>query len=130
MERRSLVPDDEPIRPADASSSAQQQPGAVLATDNHDVIREWAAQHDAEPATGEATTSGPGTVNVQDGGAGIRFNFPGVARFRPITWEEWFENFERHDLLFVYEREVPGEPPRARYRLVPREKLRDQQVSL
>ena len=123
MERRSLVPDDEPIRPVDDSSSAEQQSGAVLATDNHDVIREWAAEHDAEPATGEATASGPSTVNVQDGGSGIRFNFPGVARFRPITWEEWFGNFRRHDLLFVYEREVPGEPPRARYRLVPREKL-------
>jgi hypothetical protein len=44
---------------------------------------------------------------VNDGGAGIRFNFPGVQRFRPITWDEWFENFDAHDLCFVYEEEVP-----------------------
>jgi Protein of unknown function (DUF2934) len=29
-----------------------------------------------------------------DGGVGVRFNFPGAARFRPITWDEWFEHFE------------------------------------
>jgi len=66
---------------------------------------------------------GPATVDVQDGGAGIRFNLPAAARYRPITWEEWFENFQRHDLLFVYEAAVEGRPPSARYRLVPREKL-------
>jgi antitoxin HicB len=29
--------------------------------------------------------------------------FPGLGRFRPITWEEWFENFFRHELVFVFE---------------------------
>jgi hypothetical protein len=43
------------------------------------------------------------TIDVNDGGAGIRFNFPGFGRFRPISWEEWFENFFRHDLVFVFE---------------------------
>jgi hypothetical protein len=38
-------------------------------------------------------------------GAGIRFNFPGFAPFRPILWDEWFENFDRNDLLFVFEEE-------------------------
>ena len=49
---------------------------------------------------------GPATVEVNDGGAGIRFNFPSAARFRPITWEEWFENFDANGLTFVYEEEV------------------------
>ena len=55
--------------------------GRSLATRDHDVIRAWAARHSAEPATGEATQSGPATVNVNDGGVGIRFNFPGPADF-------------------------------------------------
>jgi hypothetical protein len=59
--------------------------------------------HQAEPATGEATASGPAGLTVNDMGVGIRFNFPGFGRFRPITWDEWFDNFDRHDLLFVYE---------------------------
>jgi DUF2934 family protein len=66
----------------------------------------WADRHHAEPATGELTPSGPATVDVRDGGAGIRLNFPGTGRFRPITWDEWFEHFERHHLMFVYEEEI------------------------
>jgi hypothetical protein len=78
----------------------------VLSTRDHDVIRGWAVRHGAEPATGEATSSGPATVTVNDGGAGVRFNFPSAARFRPISWEEWFANFDDHVLTFVYEEEV------------------------
>jgi len=78
----------------------------ALMTRDHGVIQQWAGRHKAEPATGEATATGPATVTVNDGGAGIRFNFPSAARFRPISWEEWFENFDRHGLTFVYEEEV------------------------
>jgi len=78
----------------------------ALMTRDHDVIKQWAERHSAQPATGEATATGPATVQVNDGGAGIRFNFPSAARFRAITWDEWFENFDRHGLTFVYEEEV------------------------
>ena len=78
----------------------------ALITTDHGLIRRWAARHSAEPATGEATASGPSTITLNDGGAGIRFNFPGAARFRPITWDEWFQNFERHDLAFAFDEEV------------------------
>jgi hypothetical protein len=78
----------------------------ALATRDHEQIRRWSARHRADPATGELTRSGPATVHVRDGGAGIRFNFPGTGRFRPITWDEWFEHFERHHMMFVYEEEV------------------------
>ena len=77
-----------------------------LATRDHHIIQSWAARHHAEPATGLATASGPATVNVNDGGASIRFNFPGVARFRPISWAEWLEQFDRDNLIFLYEEEV------------------------
>jgi hypothetical protein len=81
-------------------------PGAkVVATRDHDAIRGWARRHRADPATGESTSSGPATVTVNDGGAGIRFNFPAAARYRPISWEEWFEHFDAHGLTFVYEEE-------------------------
>jgi hypothetical protein len=123
MTRRSLLPDDEPVRSADAASEEALDPGTVVATDDQALIRRWASHHGAEPATGEATPSGPATLNVQDGDAGIRFNFPGAALFRPISWDEWLDNFRRYDLLFVYEREAPGQTPSARYRLVSRRKL-------
>ena len=92
-------------------SSAKERTGGsklrAVATKDHDVIRQWADRHSAEPATGESTASGSATVHVVDGGAGIRFNFPGFSRFRTITWTEWFDNFDRHQLTFVYEEDVP-----------------------
>jgi hypothetical protein len=89
----------------------------TFATRDHDVIKQWAARRAAEPATGESTGTGPATVDVNDGGAGIRFNFPGAARFRQIAWSEWFDNFDRHELMFVFD-EVEGHPPSHRFRLV------------
>jgi len=127
MERPSLLPDDDPLRRVERDDP-QWTSEDVVTTDDPEVIRRWAARHDAEPATGEATSSGPASVNVQDGGAGIRFNVPAAAPYRPITWDEWFQNFTQHDLLFVFETDVPGQPPRRRYRLVPRHKLERQQL--
>jgi hypothetical protein len=96
----------------------QQAAGEVVATRDHEVIRQWAARRQAEPATGEATASGPATVDVNDGGAGIRFNFPGVGLFRPISWDEWFSIFDRNAHAFVYENDPAGAPPGYRYRIV------------
>jgi hypothetical protein len=84
------------------SAAALSAAPRAIATRDHDEIRRWSARQQAEPATGEATASGPATIHVRDGGAGIRFNFPGVGRFRPIAWDEWFANFDRHKLTFVY----------------------------
>jgi hypothetical protein len=44
MPRRSLLPDDDPIHRVDHHSAAAQPPGAVMATDDHELIREWAAR--------------------------------------------------------------------------------------
>jgi hypothetical protein len=90
----------------------------VLSTRDHEVIRQWAIKRRAEPATGEATASGPATVDVKDGGAGIRFNFPGQGMYRPIAWEEWFENFDAHECAFVFDQDAPDAMPSNRYRIV------------
>ena len=85
---------------------SRNRPGVqTKATCDHADIMRWAAQHNAQPATGEATASGPAGRDVNDMGAGIRFNFPGFAPFRPILWDEWFDNFDRNDLRFVFEEE-------------------------
>src|SRR6478735_2231497 len=116
---RPLLTDPEPVHRVNRHTIAGQPPGAIVATDDEALIREWASRHAAAPATGEATASGPATVIVKDGDAGVRFNFPANARFRAIAWEEWFDNFHRHNLLFVYEL---GDPS-GTYRLVPKTRL-------
>lgn len=126
MTTRSLLPDINLIREVDRQSESHTPPGSVVVTDDHEVIRKWAHEHSAEPATGEATGSGPATaMHVRDGGAGIRFNYPGLGSFRPISWDEWFDNFHQFDLMFVYELDTPGAVPSGRYRLVPKATLRD-----
>ena len=86
-------------------------------TRDHELIKKWAAERQATPATGEATGSGPATFKVNDGGAGIRFNFPGAGAFRPISWDEWFENFDHHACAFVYDSNS-SRPLSSRYRIV------------
>ena len=124
MEPRSLLPDNGPIALIDADSEARHAECPVVATQDHTLIQRWAERRHAEPATGEATESGPSTVSVNDDGTGIRFNFPGVGRFRPIEWDEWFRNFDHHSLVFVYERDEPHRTPSYRYRMLPIDTLR------
>ena len=116
---------DEPLFPHQGhvkhvTRDAPGDPGdPILCTRDHAVIREWARVFDAEPATGEESPSGPASaMKVSDGGAGLRFNFPGIGRFRLISWTEWFDHFNRHDLTFVFENPAVRNPPSARYRLV------------
>ena len=97
---------------------------SVWTTRDHEIIRKWASEVGAEPATGEATASGPAsTLKVVDGGTGLRFNFPGVSPFRVISWDEWLDHFTSHDLTFVYDDDGPGRPTSARYRIVPASEL-------
>jgi hypothetical protein len=113
----SLVPDVAPLVLLTADNEDRHPELAVAATRDHELIRRWAARHQAEPATGERTSSGEATVHINDGGAGIRFNFPAASRFRPIAWDEWFDNFEQHELVFVYERDTAARRAGYRYRL-------------
>jgi hypothetical protein len=96
----------------------------TFVTGDHEIIRRWASRRQAEPATGESTASGSSTVlSVNDGGTGLRFNFPGAAPFRPISWVEWFEHFDSHDLVFAFDDAVESDTPSAEYRLVSRRSL-------
>jgi len=77
----------------------------VVATRDHAVIRAWATRHGAEPALSRAASTGGHAVDVNDGGAAIRFNFPGAAIFPLIGWDQWLERFDQEGLTFVHEEE-------------------------
>ena len=53
------------------------------ATRDHETIRRWAADHGADPATGEATESGPATIAVNDGGGRYPIQFPRIRAVPP-----------------------------------------------
>jgi hypothetical protein len=116
-DNRQSLPDQPSPRSVKTFDSRFGEATEVVFTRDHDVIQRWAAKRRAEPATGEATSSGPATHNVNDGGAGIRFNFPGAGLYRSISWEEWLTNFDVHQCAFVYEDEG-SRPPSNRYHIV------------
>jgi len=79
-------PEDEPERE-----------GRSLATTSHEVIRQWAQERDAVPATVEGTEHG-------DHLGVLRFDFGGGSeRLRHVSWEEWFETFDARRLNFLYQ---------------------------
>jgi hypothetical protein len=107
-----------PELPSDDAGAASS---SVISTRDHALIRQWAEKRRAEPATGEQTASGPASIDVNDQGAGVRFNFPGMSKFRPIEWDEWFENFDTHGCIFVCDNESRSGTVSNRYQIVKHE---------
>lgn len=98
-----------PQEPADtALEGAAGAAAHLVGTCDECLVKAWAEHHGAEPATGEATASGPATVVVNDQGSGLRFNFPGASRFRAVTWEEWLAHLAGARLVFVFEIAPPA----------------------
>jgi hypothetical protein len=112
-----LLPEQDSIVPSVHANMPLAPSTHAVFTRDHKVIRDWAAKRQAVPATGEATATGPATVDVKDGGAGIRFNFPGTGSYRPIEWDEWLENFDTHECAFVFDNDASA-PMSNRYRIV------------
>jgi hypothetical protein len=91
---RSLKYSQEITSPADKP----EREGRSLVTTDHDVIRQWAEERKAVPATVEGT--GPGdTLGV------LRFDFPGYGgdTLQHVDWEQWFETFDKRRLNFIYQ---------------------------
>ena len=76
----------------------EERLGKSLATRNHDVIRQWAEERKAVPATVSRTEhdNRPGT---------LRFNFPGYGgkNLKEISWDEWFKTFDERKLVFLFQ---------------------------
>lgn len=97
---RSLPTSQDPDSPGARSQYAERAPRTVQTnvTRNHEVIRRWAEQRGARPATM------PGSE--YNGHLGVlRFDFPGYggAVLRPVDWEEWFATFDERGLEFRYQ---------------------------
>jgi hypothetical protein len=81
-------------------------PENVRITTDHEEIKQWAEEHNARPAVVRHETRG--------GGVGIididLAHFGEDEYVEPISWEDFFEQFDERNLAFVYEKEtLPGE---------------------
>lgn len=72
------------------------------ATTDHQKIRSWVEERGGRPAAVKGTGSG------DDPGV-LRIDFPGYTgeeSLKPISWEQFFEKFERESLAFLYQEET------------------------
>jgi hypothetical protein len=75
----------------------EEREGRSLVTRDHDVIRQWAEDRNAVPATVEGTEHG-GHLGV------LRFDFGGDnERLQHVDWDDWFATFDDRDLNFIYQ---------------------------
>jgi hypothetical protein len=73
-------------------------------TTNHDEIRRWVEDRGGRPARVKETG--------RDGDPGIlRIDYPGRGddeSLEEISWDDWFEWFDRNELAFLYQEETSG----------------------
>lgn len=81
----------------DSVDDEPERDGRSLVTTDHEVIKRWAEERDAVPATVEGTE--------HDDHAGVlRFDFGGDSdRLAHIEWDEWFATFDDRKLNFIYQ---------------------------
>lgn len=76
-----------------------ERPGRSLVTTDHEVIKRWARDRNASPATIEGTER-EGRLGV------LTFDFPGWrsgGRLRQVSWTDWFTTFDLRRLNFIYQ---------------------------
>jgi hypothetical protein len=78
--------------------------GQTLATRSHDVIKKWAEERDATPATIEGTEHGdhPGV---------LRFDFPGHdstkdSKLKQVSWDKWLKTFDDRHLVMLFQEKL------------------------
>jgi hypothetical protein len=71
-------------------------------TTDHEVIRKWAEDRGGKPAAVKGTGKG------DDPGI-LRIDFPGYTgeeSLQQITWEQFFDKFEKEHIAFLYQEET------------------------
>ena len=80
----------------DSIDEHEDYPGQTLATRDADIVRQWADERDARPAT--TPGSDPKSPRV------LRFDFPDYdASLQPVEWDDWLRVFEERRLVFIYQ---------------------------
>lgn len=71
----------------------------ATATTDHETIRKWAEKHGGHPAHVKDTGKGgdPGILRIDFPG------FSGEASLEPLSWDKWFEWFDRNELALLHE---------------------------
>ena len=83
-------------------------------TTDHDEIRKWAEERGGRPATVRSTMARGTARGTTKAATGIiRIEFPNAPNSKhdaleEISWEEFFEKFDKSDLALLYQEETAG----------------------
>jgi hypothetical protein len=78
-------------------------------TTDHDVIRKWTEDRNGQPARVKRT----GRSSGDRSGGLLRIDFQDrKGSLEPISWEDFFETFDKNNLVFLYQDEIDGQPSR------------------
>ena len=86
-------------------------------TTDHEEIRRWAEERGGKPARVKSTGD-------DDDPGILRIDFPGGAgseSLEHISWDDWFEQFDRRNLAFLYQDEKASGEGSTFFKLVSRE---------
>ena len=70
-------------------------------TTNHEEIRKWVEERGGHPAKVKGTERAG-----ESGGGLLRIDYPGYSgeeTLEEITWEQFFDQFEKNNLAFLYQ---------------------------
>ena len=98
----------------DSPEDHEDYNGQSLATQNHEVIRQWSEERKAEPSTV------PGSEHEGRPGV-LRFDFPGYSegKLEKVSWEEWFKTFDDRNLIFLYQEHLKSGNQSNFFKLIP-----------
>ena len=91
-------------------------------TTDHQRIRQWVEARGGRPAHVKDTDKGHSS-------GVLRIDYPGYSgedTLEPITWEEFFEGFEKNKLAFLYQDETKDGSESRFSKLIDRDSARDQ----
>jgi hypothetical protein len=73
-------------------------------TTDHELIRKWVEDRGGKPAAVKGTGSGsdPGILRIDFPG------YKGEETLQQISWEQFFQKFEKERLAFLYQEETEG----------------------
>lgn len=91
----------------------EEYEGQTLRTRDHEKIKSWAEARGATPSTV------PGTEHGDHLGV-LRLDFPGYGGqdLSEVSWEEWFDTFDRRNLEFIYQEHTRDGSPSNFFKVV------------
>jgi hypothetical protein len=100
------VPEGDDLSPStlrakwiESAEEREDHAGQTLATRAHDVIKTWAEEREAKPATIPGGDVDQPRV--------LRFDFPGFDdELEEVSWDAWFRTFDDRELVFLFQQHL------------------------